>query len=887
MVPSVSLASGTKLGPYEILSPLGAGGMGEVYRGRDTRLGREVAVKVLPAALASDPGRLKRFEREAQSASALNHPSIVTIYDIGVADAISYIAMELVKGEPLRAVLLQGAVPVRRLLQIGTQLAEGLAKAHAAGIVHRDLKPENVMVTEDGHVKILDFGLAKLTQPDASSDEVTLAQAVPGQTDAGVILGTVGYMSPEQAAGASVDYRSDQFSLGSILYEMATGRRAFVRPSQPETLTAIIREEPEPISTATPGIPTLLRWIVERCLAKQPRGRYASTEDLARDLTTLRDRLSEATSGVQIAPSLSEPKRRRRWRISAAIAAALFVSLAVAGWWLKQRDFFWMSPLADARFTRLTDWEGSEFDAAISSDGKFVAFISDWAGRFDAWVIQLGSNEMLNLSKGLIPVPYGNRRRNVGFTADDSHVWIGVFRPGPGTEAWLIPTLGGNPRPFLPGAVSIAWSPDRTRLAYHTTDVAQPIFVADRNGANKNEIFVGEPGMTTTYPVWSPDGRFIYFARGMTSSYDMDIWRIPSGGGRIERVTNHHSRVAYPAFLDEHTLLYVASRPDGSGSRLYAMDIRRRITHAVSFGLEEYLSIAASADGQRLVATVANPTSHLWTAPITDHVVDEGAASRFSLPVVRASAPRFGTGQVFFLSSKGDADGLWSFKDGAATELWPGSEGAVTAAPAISSDATRICVVVRHGERRHLYVMAANGTGSRRVAESLDARGAPSWSPDGRWIAVAAMEGKEQPLFKVPLDGGAPVRLLGGVNMNPIWSPDGKFIVYSEKGEGPRALLRAITPEGQPFPLPEARTFLGGDRYRFLPGGKALVLILANEGRQDFWLLDLTTGGLRRLTDLSQGYAIMSFDVSPDGRQILFDRYRDNSDIVLIDLPPR
>src|SRR6185295_18199598 len=220
-------------------------------------------------------------------------------------------------------------------------------------------------------------------------------------------------------------------------------------------------------------------------------------------------------------------------------------------------------------------------------------------------------------------------------------------------------------------------------------------------------------------------------------------------------------------------------RPDGSGSGLYAMDIERRIPHAASFGFEEYISVAASADRRRLVATVANPSSHLWTVPITDEVVEEGAVSRFSLPAVRATAPRFGPDRLLFLSSKGDADGLWSFKDGAATELWRGSEGAVAAAPAISPDGGRICFVVRHEDRGHLYVMAADGTGSRRIAESLDVRDAPSWSPDGKWIVVAASQVKEQPLFKVPVNGGAPVRLVGGVNTSPVWSPDGKFIVYS------------------------------------------------------------------------------------------------------------
>ncbi|HLN79598.1 MAG TPA: serine/threonine-protein kinase, partial [Thermoanaerobaculia bacterium] len=278
----MSLAAGTRLGPYEILSPIGAGGMGEVYRARDSRLGRDAAIKVLPAALAADADRLKRFEKEARSASSLNHPNIVTVYDLGSSEGVSWIAMERVEGETLRALLAGGPIPLRKLLPYATQVAEGLAKAHAGGIVHRDLKPENVMVTKEGIVKILDFGLAKLTGASPESGELTQSPTASLGTEAGVVMGTVGYMSPEQALGGALDFRSDQFSFGSILYEMATGKRAFSRASAPETLTAIIRDEPEPLATAAPATPVPLRWIVERCLAKDPEERYASTKDLAR-----------------------------------------------------------------------------------------------------------------------------------------------------------------------------------------------------------------------------------------------------------------------------------------------------------------------------------------------------------------------------------------------------------------------------------------------------------------------------------------------------------------------------------------------------------------------------------------------------------------------------
>src|SRR5437016_1318871 len=325
----MTLAAGTKLGPYEILAPLGAGGMGEVWRARDTRLGREVAIKILPADVASDPGRLKRFEKEARSASALNHPNIVTIYDVGTADSVSWIAMERVEGKTLRELLFGGALPIRKLLPIATQIADGLAKAHEAGIVHRDLKPENVMLTKDGLVKILDFGLAKLTHPELDSGGTNLPTETG--TSPGMILGTVGYMSPEQAAGQPLDFRSDQFSFGSILYEMATGKRAFARASAPETMAAIIREEPEPVSAVAPATPVPLRWIAERCLAKDPEDRYASTKDLARDLARLRDGVAEVSSSAAAAFAAPASRRGvRRWPVAAAAA----LLLGAAGAWL-------------------------------------------------------------------------------------------------------------------------------------------------------------------------------------------------------------------------------------------------------------------------------------------------------------------------------------------------------------------------------------------------------------------------------------------------------------------------------------------------------------------------------------------------------------------------
>jgi TolB-like protein len=330
----MSLTPGTKLGPYEIVSPLGAGGMGEVWRARDTRLGRDVAIKVLPEDVASDPRALARFESEARAAAALSHPNITALYDVGASAGIRYAVSELLEGETLRAALVRGSFPVGRALEISEQIARGLAAAHEKGLVHRDVKPENVYITHDGHAKLLDFGLARHTALFSDSGDTHSPTDVI-LTEKGAVIGTVAYMSPEQASGRPIDHRSDQFSLGIVLYEMLAGKRPFQGNTAAETLTAIIREEPGPLEIAAPGVPAPLRRIVSRCLAKEPIGRFGATRDLAQDLAALRLRVPEGLSaGVEPAPAPASARTaespRRRWSPVAAAAAVVTV-LAGAG----------------------------------------------------------------------------------------------------------------------------------------------------------------------------------------------------------------------------------------------------------------------------------------------------------------------------------------------------------------------------------------------------------------------------------------------------------------------------------------------------------------------------------------------------------------------------
>jgi len=687
-----------------------------------------------------------------------------------------------------------------------------------------------------------------------------------------------------------VDFRSDQFSLGAILYEMATGRQPFQRGSVPQTLSAIIQDEPDPVSRHNPRVPAPVIWLIERCLGKDPRQRYAATEDLARELATIRDRISEVTKVVVDRPGVARRPWVRPWLVATFLVAILL--LGGTAWRLYRGDFSWKNPLAGATFTRLTDWEGSEFDAAISRDGKLVTFLSDRSGPFGVWVTQAGSGDFAALSLGGLGALYLEGLRTVGFADDDSRVRFrvdsGKAAPAPGESTWLVPTLGGSARPFHgAGATELDWSPDGGRVVYHTSEPGDPFFVGDRSGAGDRTLCRGTPGIHQHFPKWSPDGRYVYFVRGIPGTSDLDIWRVPSSGGAPERLTELHTRIAYLAFLDNRTLLYTATRPDGERSGLYAMDVEHRIPHEASFGLEEYLSIDASADGRRLVATVARPDRNLWVAPISDRAADDAAARRFPIPSVRASAPRFGPDYVLYLSSRGGPNGLWKFKGGRETEIWRGADGLVSAAPAVSPDGSRICVVARTEGRSRLYVMDDNGAGPRPLSAELDIRDAPSFSPDGRWVAVVATEGGRQPLFRVPLDGGAPERLVDGVAYSPVWSPDGSFIVYGEGHEGRSLQLKAVTPDRRPHAMPDLQVSRNSNPFRFTRDGKALVVLQGGTWAQDFWRLDLATSRLTRLTNLAAGFATRSFDISPDDGQILFDRFRDNADLTLIELPRR
>ncbi len=559
--PRVTLAAGTKLGEYEVKSLVGSGGMGEVYRARDSRLGRDVAIKVLPSLLSSDSDRLRRFEQEARAAAALNHPNILAVHQMGTHEGAPYLVSELLEGETLREQIKLGRMPVRKAIDCAVQIARGLAAAHEKGIVHRDLKPENLFVTKDGRVKILDFGLAKLIQPQSGSehDAATLTEG----TEPGVVMGTVGYMAPEQVRGQSTDHRADIFAFGAILYEMLAGKRAFQKPTSPETMTAILNEDPPAISQVTTNVPPALQRVVHRCLEKNPEQRFQSASDLAFAL----EALSETSSSAAASPEKGGRMLSKLWPVAVVVAAAV-----VGGLLLRVRTSLHPETKHELVERQLTanPPENSVNSAAISRDGKYLAY-TDFSKKLNLLAIDGGELRQLPLPAQYSVVswfPDGNHlllnggdlwkvstwdfslrklwagvAGNVALSPDGLHIVVAAED----RELWLMGGEGEEPRKILAvGAqeflYGIAWSPTGQRLAYirsHDSPSERSdavIETCDLTGGSRTVVLSdpdllnedGEAGIA-----WLPDGRILYSKNSTTA--ESDLWAIraePASGQR-------------------------------------------------------------------------------------------------------------------------------------------------------------------------------------------------------------------------------------------------------------------------------------------------------------------------------------------------------------------
>jgi Tol biopolymer transport system component/serine/threonine protein kinase len=871
------LEPGTRVGPYEILEPLGRGGMGEVYRGRDPRLGRDVAIKVLPAVLAADPQRLGRFEREATALAALDHPNIVTIFSVEEADGLHFLTMQLVRGHTLAALIPPRGMPLAQLLPIAIAIAEALAAAHQRGVIHRDLKPGNVMVTNDGQVKVLDFGLAKLRHDSAS--ETALTEASTQVTVDGTILGTAAYMSPEQAEGRPVDQRSDIFSFGIVLYEMATGTLPFKGGTAVAVVSAILKEAPPAPSSVSSTVHPLLDRIVMRALAKQPGRRYQSAIDLRNDLDELL-----APTATRARASLG-PALRRRARLLGVAGGSMLV--AAASWllWRSGVPRHNAAPLR-ASFAQLTALPGIEAFPSLSPDGQWVAYSASVSGNLDVYLQSTSGQTPIDLTA---QSPADDDQP--AFSPDGQRIAFRSDREGGGI--FVMGRTGEAVRRVTRFGFNPAWSPDGTRLVFATERMG----LMPLNAEGDSELWVvpvegGEPRRLSAadgvQPKWSPHGQRIVFQRRLGSrGLQMDIMTIPADGGEPTPVTGDQAADWSPTWSPDGRFVYFVSDRGGS-MNLWRIAVDEASGHPR--GEPEPLTTPAafvahpslSADGRRIA----------FSSVLTQQNIQ---AMRFDPATLTMSDPTWlTTGSRQWSSPDPTPDGEWAVfysrdlpegdifvvrLDGTGLRQVTGGPP-VDRMPRWAPDGERIAYFSdRGGGPLQVWIVRADGGDNQQITQG-EGKGTAVWSPDGSMMAVNGafrQNGGAAPFLLNPARPGEekvlppPEEALQPFVANS-WSPDGKrlagMISYSDKGVVVFAFdsgrYEKLTPYGQ-WPV-------------WLPDSRHLLFVSHNTG---FYVVDTATREVRTVLEVTRD-VLGPPRLTRDGRRAVYSRRHTEADIWLL-----
>ena len=871
----MSLNPGARLGAYEVVSRLGAGAMGEVYRARDSRLGRDVALKILPAQFASDPGRRRRFEQESRAASALSHPNIVTVYDVGGQDGVSYIVSELVDGESLRDLIDRGPVPLRKTIDIAAQIADGLAAAHAAGIVHRDLKPENVMLTGPasgypGRPKILDFGLARY-QPAAPA-EGTMTMTQPG-----MVMGTAGYMSPEQVTGSPADARSDIFSLGIMLHEMLAGKLPFARATIVETMSAILRDDAPELP---PSLPPAIHQAIFHCLEKEPSRRFQSANDLAFSLRAI---APGSTSGTVLA---SAPARPRRRLPIATIAFALLAAISTTLLLIRPPRG---ADLAAYRFTPLATDAQSQHGAAWSPDGQNIAYVRDVAGRDDQVLVRSLSSPVPAVVASV------NHPHSLFWSPDNARVFF-VADGG----VWSVSRGGGEKQLVVKGNYDAATlSPDGKAMALWLTvgdpDKPEPkVWIASPPGNTPRKyepvIFESVGSFTPVYLRFSPDGKQILVS--LTRGAGPHLWLLPfPGGGKPRQILARFLAGGEVPTInwmpDSRRVVMGFARVSDAANQLWMADTLKAIIDPLTAGEGERSSPAVSPDGTKIAFDSSDTNLDIVEIPLAGGPVRPLlATSRNDLfPVWSPKSSIFAD-----VTDRSGRKEIWlkSPQEGWDRPLvtqhdFPGDETLWLLTPAISPDGSRIAYSrISNKHVGELWISPMAGGSPLRIGDRAAYDIGPAWFPDGKWLTYFSSNGGLMKIAVGASDPAVPLGFSEGCENPAQWSPDGVWIAC---GAGDGVVL--ISPEGK-----DRRTI--GHRRAYIAwsrDGKEIYALGRVEGGQwRFGAIDVKSGAERTIYEYGPEVQFATafnpafpMSLSPDGKSLATTVVNVRSDIWILE----
>ncbi|MEW6210705.1 MAG: protein kinase [Acidobacteriota bacterium] len=903
------LAEGQYVGHYRIDSLLGAGGMGEVYLAEDMKLGRRIALKLLPADFTEDRDWVRRFQQEARAASALNHPNIITIHETGEFEDRHFIATEFIEGETLRHRIRRTALNLGEALDIAIQVANALVAAHQAGIVHRDIKPENIMLRPDGYVKVLDFGLAKLSEQSSNAGD----DSAHCETDTmpGLLMGTVKYMSPEQARGLSLDGRSDIFSLGVVVYEMLAGRPPFEGETSSDVIAALLKEDPAPLSQFVPELPVELERIISKALAKNRDERYQTINDFLVAVRELRNEMEvehrqkgikrvETSGGIQTAASgvgtsaqaattrgLSIAQRAvnlvKQNKLSASLA--LLIAIVIAGWViyrLNNRGGQSRGVFQEVRISQLVGTDKSQF-AAVSPDGKYVAYtVLD--GNKQSLALRLPAT---NSNTVLVP-PSDAWYYGVTFSRDGNYLYYVVWGKGDSTPTlYQIPASGGDSQKVLENIASpVTFSPDGNRFAFvrEITKEETGLFIADADGSEERLLARRKSPsfLSTSGPSWSPDGKLIACAvldKLPDEKQIMNVIGVSVEDGAENLLTKGKwSRVHQVAWLSDNSGFIMVATEKGEGALLWRISYpegdSRRLTSDPSNYFGNYNSISLTADSKLLVASRFEQRTNLWSAPGGDtsqiKQITFGGNHRY---LRLAWTP---DGRIVFPSDASGDREIWIMEADGSGQKQLTADGRFNALPTVSPDG-RYIVYTSGASSRHIWRMDIDGSNPVQLTNGEEEFG-PQYSPDGQWVFYMSVVSGKATIWKIPIDGGEPVQFTKEPSAGPAVSPDGSLVACWWSGK------IAIIP------------FDGGEPIKFidpLPGphmpmkwtsdGRALIYDVTRNDVSNIWSQPLDGGPPKQLTDF-KSETILGFDWSRDDNLVVSRGFTAREIVLIQDL---